>query len=119
MQVADHVNIGWGAGIHQFCRLGRHCMVSACSKLVQDVPPFMLADGSPAEVRAINKIGLERSDFSSEQIESIRSIFKVLYRRDLNRSQAVEHLEALAKENENLLLNEILDFLKIPGRGLA
>ena len=53
--VADHVNIGWGVGVHQFCRLGRNCMVSACSKLVQDVAPFMLADGSPAEVRSINE----------------------------------------------------------------
>lgn len=119
VQVADHVNIGWGAGVHQFCRLGRHCMVSACSKLVQDVPPFMLADGSPAEVRAINKIGLERSDFSSEEIECIRSVFKVLYRKDLNRSQAVENLEEIFNKNKNLHIGEILDFLKIPGRGLA
>ena len=44
VEIDDHVNIGWGAGVHQFCRLGAYSMVSACSKLVQDVPPFMLAD---------------------------------------------------------------------------
>ena len=40
VEVEDFVNIGWGAGVHQFCKLGRHCMVSACSKLVRDVPPL-------------------------------------------------------------------------------
>ena len=55
VRVYDHVNIGWGAGVHQFCKVGRHAMVSACSKLVQDVPPFMLADGSPAEVVQLTK----------------------------------------------------------------
>ena len=72
VRVDDCVNIGWGAGVHQFCRLGRHCMVSACSKLVQDAAPFMLADGAPAEVRSINKVGMERAGFSSEDAETAR-----------------------------------------------
>ena len=67
--VAYHVNIGLGVGVHQFCRLGRNCMVSACSKLVQDVAPFMLADGSPAEVRSINKVGMERNGFTKDTKE--------------------------------------------------
>ena len=91
--VGDHVNVGWGAGVHQFCRLGRHCMVAACAKLVQDVPPFMLADGSPAEVRSINKVGMERAGFPSEDIEVARSVYKTLYRKGLNRSQALEELD--------------------------
>jgi len=74
--VQDHVNVGWNAGVHQFCRLGKHCMVSACSKLVQDVPPFMLADGFPAEVRSINKIGMERNGFSTDDIDAVRGVFK-------------------------------------------
>jgi len=119
VEVADQVNIGWGAGVHQFCRLGRHSMISACSKLVQDVPPFMLADGSPAEVRAINKIGLERANFDSAQIESIRAIFKCLYRQGMNRSQAVKHLEEQLESKRDHFVQEILEFLKASGRGLA
>mgnify|MGYP000744367318 CR=1 FL=1 len=87
--VGDFVNVGWNAGVHQFCRLGKHCMVSACSKLVQDVPPYMLADGFPAEVRSINKIGMERNGFSSEDIEAARGVFKTIYKSDFNRSQAM------------------------------
>jgi len=117
--VEDWVNIGWGAGVHQFCRLGKHSMVSACSKLVQDVPPFMLVDGSPAEVRSINKIGLERNGFASNQIELIRTLFKVLYRKEMNRSQAVHYLETKFEERTNPITLEFLTFLKAAGRGIA
>ena len=58
--VEDHVVIGGYGGVHQFCRLGAHSMLSAMAKLVHDLPPFFIADGMPASVRAINKIGLER-----------------------------------------------------------
>ena len=119
VEVENHVNIGWGAGVHQFCRLGRHCMVSACSKLVQDVPPFMLADGSPADVRSINKIGLERAGFQSSEIELIRTAFKVLYRKDFNRSQALQYLEENFAVEEEALLEEIIGFARASARGMA
>ncbi len=119
VEVENHVNIGWGAGVHQFCRLGRHCMVSACSKLVQDVPPFMLADGSPAEVRSINKVGLERAGFESAEIELIRAAFKVLYRKDLNRSQALQHLEENFTTETDSVLGEIISFARASARGMA
>ena len=116
---ADHVNVAWGAGVHQFCRLGRHCMVSACSKLVQDVPPFMLADGSPAEVRSINKVGMERSGFSGDEVETARGVFKVLYKSDLNRSQAIERLENEFSAASPDIVGEIIEFARSSERGLA
>ena len=119
VQVGDHVNVAWGAGVHQFCRLGRHCMVSACSKLVQDVPPFMLADGSPAEVRSINKVGMERAGFSSEDVETARGVFKVLYKSDLNRSQAIEHLQNEFPGSNKEISEEIISFAQSSDRGLA
>ena len=119
VQVGDHVNVAWGAGVHQFCRLGRHCMVSACSKLVQDVPPFMLADGSPAEVRSINKVGMERAGFSSEDIETARGVFKVLYKGDLNRSQAIDYLQNEFSGSNKEISEEIISFAQSSDRGLA
>ena len=94
-------------------------MVSACSKLVQDVPPFMLADGSPAEVRSINKVGLERADFNSSEIELIRSAFKIFYRKDLNRSQAFKYLEENFSIEKEPVLKELLSFTKSSARGMA
>jgi UDP-N-acetylglucosamine acyltransferase len=116
--VGDHVNIGWNAGIHQFCRLGRQCMVAACAKLVQDVPPFMLADGSPAEVRSINKVGMERSGFSSEEIDAARATYKVLYRSELNRQQALAELEKKTLSSSGIP-SEIVSFARQSDRGLA
>ena len=94
-------------------------MVSACSKLVQDVPPYMLADGFPAEVRSINKIGMERNGFSNDEIDAVRGVFKKIYKSDFNRSQALANLS----EDQNIVgkpvLNEIVDFMKNSGRGVA
>ncbi len=118
VQVGDHVNVGWGAGVHQFCRLGRHCMVAACSKLVQDIPPFMLADGVPAEVRSINKVGMERAGFRGEDVEAARSVYKTLYRNGLNRSQALAELGE-GSSIDNSIAREITDFIRESGRGLA
>ncbi len=117
--VSDHVNIGWGVGVHQFCRLGQHCMVAACSKLVQDVPPYMLADGSPAEVRSINKIGMERFGFNKAEIDCAKSIYKILYRGEFNRRQAIEHIEKKPEFQDNKISKEIVSFTEQSDRGLA
>jgi len=93
----DHVNIGWGTGVHQFCRVGAHAMLGAMSKIVQDVPPYLIADGNPAVIRSINKVGLERSGFTAEQIERIKQLHRILFREGLNRGQAIEKLQKHAQ----------------------
>ena len=94
--VEDHVVIGGYGGVHQFCRIGAYAMLSATAKLVQDLPPFFIADGTPAVVRAFNKIGLERNGHSPEQLERVKQIFRILYRDGLNRTQALEKLSTHA-----------------------
>lgn len=90
--VEDHVNIGWGSGVHQFCRVGTHAMLGAMSKIVQDVPPYVIADGNPAVARSINKVGLERAGYTVDQLEAIKQVFRVVYRAGLNRTQALDRL---------------------------
>jgi UDP-N-acetylglucosamine acyltransferase len=92
--VEDHVIIGGYGGVHQFCRLGAYAMLSATAKLVQDLPPFFIADGTPAVVRAYNKVGLERSGHTPEQLDRVKQIFRILYRDGLNRTQGLEKLSA-------------------------
>lgn len=91
--VEDRVNIGWGAGIHQFCRIGKYAMVAAASKMVQDLPPFLIADGNPAHVRAYNRVGMERVNFAEEDIKLVHQIYKILFRDGLNRTQAIQKLK--------------------------
>lgn len=92
--VEDHVVISGLSGVHQFCRLGQHSLIGGCTKIVQDVPPYMIADGNPAEVRGINQVGLERRGFLPEDTRTLREAYRLLYRSNLNVKQACEKIAA-------------------------
>jgi len=118
VQVDDYALIAAYGGVHQFCRIGLHSMIGGAAKVVQDVPPYFIIDGSPATVRTINKVGLERCGYTPEQMNNIRQIFRILYRDGLNRSQALERLashEAAASAE----FKRMLDFAQKSERGLA
>ena len=116
--VEDHVVIGGYGGAHQFCRIGAFAMISATAKLVHDLPPFFIADGTPAVVRAYNKIGLERNGYTIEQIDRVRSIYRIFYRDGLNRSQALEKLAA-HPQADSAEVQRVLVFAAKSERGLA
>ena len=116
--VEDCVVIGGYGGIHQFCRLGAYAMLSATAKLVHDLPPFFIADGTPAEVRAINKVGLERNGFTAEQLDRVKQVYRILYREGLNRTQALEKLAA-HPQAESAEFARMLAFAQASARGLA
>jgi UDP-N-acetylglucosamine acyltransferase len=116
--VENHVIIGGYGGVHQFCRLGAYAMLSATAKLVQDLPPFFIADGTPAVVRAYNKVGLERNGHTAEQLDRVKQIFRILYRDGLNRSQALEKLSAHA-DAATAEFQRVIAFAKKSERGIA
>lgn len=100
--VEDKVVIGGFVGIHQFAHVGKMAMLSAMSKVVQDVPPFCLADGRPAKITGLNIRGLRRNGISSEQRNQVSAAFKYLYRSGLNTSQALERIYAEVPPSESL-----------------
>lgn len=116
--IEDRVVIGGYGGVHQFCRVGTYAMLSAYSKLVQDLPPYFIGDGTPAGVRAINKVGLERNGFTAEQLDRVKQLHRVLYRDGLNRTQAIEKLAAHAEASATEFAGMIA-FAKASERGLA
>ena len=91
--VEDFALVGGLAAVHQFCRIGRMSMVAGCSKVVQDVPPFMIVDGNPAETRTVNKIGMERNGFSDETQTALRQAYKILFREELSVPNALAKIE--------------------------
>lgn len=115
VQVEDYAIVGGLTAIHQFCRIGRHAILGGCSKIVQDVPPFMIADGNPALVRGINQVGLERHGFSEAAVRSIREAYKTIYRSELNLQQAVEQLQAGESSPE---VAQLLGFINASERGI-
>lgn len=116
--VESHANIAGFAGVHQFCRIGRYAMLGGYSKVVQDVPPFMMCDGNPAVVRAPNRIGLERGGFTREEIGLARHIFKVLYKKGLSRPGALRQLEDHPQADSHLIQGT-LAFIQKSTRGLT
>src|SRR6202011_5267037 len=95
VQVDDNAVMGGLTAVHQFCRVGRFAITGGCSKIVQDVPPFMIADGNPAEIRGVNLVGLERKNFPVDRTKLIKEAFRLIYRSNYNTAQA---LEAVRKE---------------------
>jgi len=118
VEIGDYCNIGWGAGLHQFCRVGDYAMVGAASKVVQDVPPYMISDGNPATVRTMNKVGLERSGFSADDLAMVRRVFKAFYRDGLNRRQAMEKIRCDV-DFEHQIVQTFVQFTEGSGRGIS
>lgn len=115
--VEDYAVIGGLAAIHQFCRIGKMAIVGGCSKVVQDVPPFMLADGNPAETRTINKVGLERNGVSDEAQSILKQAFRILFREGLTISNSLTRIEAELPKLPEIL--HLLQFARASERGLS
>lgn len=116
VEVGDCAVIGGLTAVHQFCRIGAHAITGGCSKIVQDVPPYMIADGNPAEVRSINKIGMERHGFEKEAVRRVREVYRLIYRSDLNLQQAVEQIRASVESGPEV--DAIVAFLLSSKRGI-
>jgi UDP-N-acetylglucosamine acyltransferase len=114
--VEDFVILGGLTAVHQFCRLGRHGMTGGCSKIVQDVPPYMIADGNPARVRGINKTGLERQGYSQETRRDLNEAYRILYRKNLNVAQAIEQIRSDLSESPEL--EHLIAFVMTSERGI-
>lgn len=115
--VEDHAIIGGLAAIHQFCRIGRMSIIGGCSKVVQDVPPFMMADGNPASTRTVNKVGMERNGLTDEAQRAVRQAFRILFREGLTIGNALAQIE---KEVPALPeVQQLVQFVRGSQRGIG
>lgn len=115
--VEDRAIIGGLAAVHQFCRIGTMAIIGGCSKVVQDVPPYMLADGNPAETRTINKVGLERNGVASESQAAIKQAFRILFREGLTVSNALQRMEQELPRLPEIA--HLIEFTRTTQRGLS
>lgn len=116
VEVGDHVVIGGLTAIHQYCRIGAHAITGGCSKIVQDVPPYMIADGNPAVVRGVNHVGLQRRGFADETVRRLREAHRQIWRGGKNTSQALEELRTWPDPDQALGL--LIDFIAGSQRGI-
>jgi UDP-N-acetylglucosamine acyltransferase len=119
--LAGHVAVGrnaivnGAAAAHQFVTIGRNAYVGGLTRVIQDVPPFMILEGHPARVRKVNVIGLERAGLPPEEIQELRLAFRRLFRADESRSRVLALAE---KEFKGALVSELIQAMRETELGL-
>jgi UDP-N-acetylglucosamine acyltransferase len=114
--VGDYVILAGMTAVHQFCMIGNHAFVTGGSLVRKDVPPFVKGAREPLSYVGINSIGLRRRGFSPEKIREIQNIYRILYQRNYNTTQASEIIEAEMEATPER--DEILQFIKNSKRGI-
>jgi UDP-N-acetylglucosamine acyltransferase len=123
VQLAGHVTIEDKAiisgvsAVHQFARIGRHSFIGGMSRVSKDIPPFLKAVGNPVKLYGLNTIGLQRSGMDEETIRELKRAYRLLFRSDLNVTQAIERaqteIEALPE------VKELIRFVEASERGVV
>jgi UDP-N-acetylglucosamine acyltransferase len=114
--VDDWAIISGMTAVHQFCHIGSHVMISGGALVRKDVPPFIKAGREPLSYVGINSIGLRRRNFNNDKIREIQDIYRYIYQKGLNTTQAVEIIEAEMPASPER--DEILLFVKDSKRGI-
>lgn len=116
VSVGNHVILAGMTAVHQFCTIGQHAFITGGSLVRKDVPPFVKGAREPMSYVGINSIGLRRRGFTSEKIREIQNIYRILYQKSFNNTQAARLIEAeMEATNER---DEILQFIKNSKRGI-
>jgi UDP-N-acetylglucosamine acyltransferase len=116
VEIGDHAIIGGMAAAIQFSKIGAHTYIAGGTEVIKDVPPYIKAGRSPLSYAGVNSVGLQRRGFTSEKINSISEIYRNIYLRGLNISQATLIIEKELPESEEK--TEILQFIKESKRGI-
>lgn len=116
VEVDDNAIISPYSVVHQFVRVGTHSFIQATGKAGKDVPPYVLAGREPLSYTGINSIGLRRKNFKNETIYEIQEIYRIIYQRGLNISDAIDFVEAnlpASTERDTIIL-----FIRNSKRGI-
>jgi len=114
--IDDWAVIGGGCFIHQFCRVGKHVMISGMSGVLSDIPPFLRVAGIPVIYQGINYIGLKRREFVKDVIDNIHEIYRNIYQEKMNTSQSLEYIEKTFESSQEK--EEIVRFIRESQRGI-
>lgn len=116
IEIDDYAIVGGLAAVHQFVKIGAHSMISGGGMARKDIPPFTKAAREPLSYVGVNSIGLRRRGFSNDQINQVQEIYRIIYLKNYNVSQAVNIIEADVPATPER--DEILSFISKSTRGL-
>lgn len=116
VEVDDWAILAGTVVVHQFVRIGKHVFMAGRSGALTDVPPYAKVAGVPCDFIGLNAVGLRRRGFTSEKVSEIQEIYRIIYQKGMNNSQALEHIEESIPQSEER--DEILNFFKNSKRGV-
>lgn len=117
IHIEDYAIISGLTGVHQFCRLGAHCMIGGASAVVKDVPPYCIAQGNHAKLFGLNLVGLKRRDFSEKTIKAIKDAYRIIFRSDLVLEAALKKAQDEVEDIPEV--NHFIKFIKESARGVC
>jgi UDP-N-acetylglucosamine acyltransferase len=115
VEIDDFAFVSGLCGFHQFVRVGKYAMIGGLARVTKDCLPFMTTEGNPARTAGINAVGLRRREFTLERRKFIKEAYRILFRSNLNVSQAVEELNNIT---DNKDIEELIRFIKSSERGI-
>jgi len=113
--VEDGAAFGGMVGVHHFVTIGKWSYLGGMSRIVQDIPPFMIVEGNPARVRGVNIVGLKRRGISEERLEAIKYAWRRLYKEEGTMSATIEEIEKSDNYTEDLAY--LFEFLRRSEQG--
>jgi UDP-N-acetylglucosamine acyltransferase len=116
VHVGDHAILGGFTLVHQFTQIGEYSFSAMGSAITQDIPPYVMVGGRPTRPHGINSVGMERNGKSPEVIRQIRKAYKILYKNNLRLEDAIEEMEDMAGESNEL--SNMVSFLRNVTRGI-
>lgn len=114
--IEDFAILGGFTLVHQFCKIGQHAFCGMGSAISKDVPPYIMANGSPAHVHGLNSEGIKRKGFSKEAMQALREAYKIIYRNNNTIEVAKSELKLLAEKFPEV--DNMLTFLNNSSRGI-
>jgi UDP-N-acetylglucosamine acyltransferase len=117
VEIGDWVIMGGYSGTHQFTKVGAHAFLGNNAAVTRDVPPYVMAVGTPAVPHSINSEGLKRRGFTPEQIRNLKNAYRILYRSERKLDDAVAELKVLAQTQPEL--QPLIDFIAASTRSLV
>ncbi len=112
----NHAILGGFTLVHQFTQIGQYSFAAMGSAITQDIPPFIMVGGKPTRPHGINSVGMERNGISAEDIRLIRNAYKIIYKMNLRLEDAIEQMEDLASDSQQL--SDMVSFLRNVRRGI-
>ncbi len=118
IRVGDYATLGAFVAVHQFVRIGDYAFVGAVTGVTKDIPPYVLASGSPrAKLHGLNTVGLKRHEFSTETIGALKRAYRILFRLGLTLNEAIERVTAEVDQRPEVV--SLIDFIKSSERGIT